>query len=80
MYYNIPPLIRRNDTPEDLYVMAKHSDIYPQEDELQAIQKIVSNTEKALKFVSDQFLEQDSKAANGTKAEEARYVSNYAVK
>ncbi|CAG7818081.1 unnamed protein product [Allacma fusca] len=69
MFY-IPPLIRRNDSPEDLYVMAKHSDIYPQEDELQAIQKIVSNTEKALKFVSDQFAELDAKKVNGIKQEE----------
>ncbi len=37
--------------------MAKHGEIYPEEKELQAIQKIVSNTEKALKYVSDRFAE-----------------------
>ena len=34
-------------------MLAKHSQIYPKEDELQAVQRIVSNTEKALKQVSD---------------------------
>jgi zinc finger RNA-binding protein len=51
--------MRRPETMEDRHVMAKHTEIYPQEDELQAIQKIVSNTEKALKFVSDRFAEED---------------------
>lgn len=33
--------------------MARHSEIYPKEDELQAIQRIVSHTERALKIISD---------------------------
>jgi zinc finger RNA-binding protein len=46
--------------------MGKHGDIYPKEEELQAIQRIVSSTEKALKFVSDEIAEIDSKIANGS--------------
>lgn len=44
---------RRPDTSDDKHVIAHHSSIYPKEEELQAVQKIVSHTEKALKFVSD---------------------------
>lgn len=39
--------------------MTKHATIYPSEDELQAIQKIVSITERALKLVSDIIIDQD---------------------
>eukprot|EP00063_Salmo_salar_P071857 XP_014046692.1 PREDICTED: zinc finger RNA-binding protein-like [Salmo salar] len=39
--------------------MTKHATIYPSEDELQAIQKIVSVTERALKLVSDIIIDQD---------------------
>lgn len=41
-------------------VMAKHSAIYPTEAELQAVQSIVSASEKALKLVSDAISEQDN--------------------
>lgn len=41
-------------------VMAKHSAIYPTESELQAVQNIVSASEKALKCVSDVIAEQDN--------------------
>lgn len=51
--------------------MAKHAEIYPEEPELQAIQKIVSNTEKALKFVSDRFAEED---CTTVKTENGGYV------
>lgn len=44
--------------------MTKHAAIYPSEDELQAIQKIVSITERALKLVSDIITDQDT-SANG---------------
>lgn len=47
--------------------MTKHAAIYPSEDELQAIQKIVSITERALKLVSDIISDQD---ANGKGKEE----------
>lgn len=40
--------------------MTKHSSIYPTEEELQAIQKVVSHSERALKLVSDSFTEQES--------------------
>lgn len=56
-----PPMHRRPESMEDRHVMARHAEIYPKEEELHAIQKIVSNTEKALKFVSDQFAEIDAK-------------------
>uniref|UniRef100_A0A8L0DRA8 Zinc finger RNA-binding protein n=1 Tax=Oncorhynchus mykiss TaxID=8022 RepID=A0A8L0DRA8_ONCMY len=53
----VPP--RRPDSSDDRYVMTKHATIYPSEDELQAIQKIVSITERALKLVSDIIIDQD---------------------
>jgi len=60
-----PPAMRRPDSMEDRYVMARHAEIYPKEDELDAVQKIVSHTEKALKFVSDHLAEEATKAAAG---------------
>ncbi|XP_066568139.1 zinc finger RNA-binding protein isoform X2 [Amia ocellicauda] len=53
----VPP--RRPDSSDDRYVMTKHAAIYPVEEELQAIQKIVSITERALKLVSDIITDQD---------------------
>ncbi len=38
----------------DRHVMAKHSEVYPSAEELQAVQTIVSHVECALKTVSDQ--------------------------
>ncbi|XP_055366336.1 interleukin enhancer-binding factor 3-like isoform X2 [Betta splendens] len=40
--------------PYDRHVMAKHSEVYPSMEELEAVQKIVSHVECALKTVSDQ--------------------------
>ncbi|XP_073537530.1 zinc finger RNA-binding protein isoform X3 [Phyllobates terribilis] len=51
--------LRRPDSSDDRYVMTKHAAIYPTEDELQAVQKIVSLTERALKLVSDTMTDQD---------------------
>uniref|UniRef100_A0A8B9ZU90 Zinc finger RNA-binding protein n=1 Tax=Anas zonorhyncha TaxID=75864 RepID=A0A8B9ZU90_9AVES len=48
-----PAPVRRPDSSDDRYVMTKHAAIYPTEEELQAVQKIVSITERALKLVSD---------------------------
>ncbi|KAJ8980352.1 hypothetical protein NQ317_019239 [Molorchus minor] len=48
---------RRTESSDDRHVMARHSEIYPKEEELQAIQRIVSHTERALKNVSDQLAE-----------------------
>ncbi|XP_053557153.1 zinc finger RNA-binding protein isoform X2 [Bombina bombina] len=54
-----PGPLRRPDSSDDRYVMTKHAAIYPTEDELQAVQKIVSLTERALKLVSDSMADQD---------------------
>ncbi|XP_075759439.1 zinc finger RNA-binding protein 2 isoform X2 [Pelodiscus sinensis] len=58
----VPPLLpsRRPDSSDDRYIMTKHSIIYPTEEELQAVQKIVSHSERALKLVSDSLTEQES--------------------
>ncbi|XP_043190869.1 zinc finger RNA-binding protein-like isoform X2 [Amphibalanus amphitrite] len=66
----IPPMLRRPDSADDRHVMAKHSEIYPKDEELNAIQKIVSNSEKALKMVSDDIAEADApKKDDGTATE-----------
>lgn len=56
--------MRRPDSLDDRHIMARHSTIYPVEDELQAVQKIVSHTERALKLVSDSLLEENTAAAS----------------
>uniref|UniRef100_A0A8C2T0F3 Interleukin enhancer binding factor 3 n=1 Tax=Coturnix japonica TaxID=93934 RepID=A0A8C2T0F3_COTJA len=38
---------------DDRHVMAKHSAVYPSQEELEAVQNMVSHTERALKAVSD---------------------------
>ncbi|XP_041691903.1 zinc finger RNA-binding protein isoform X3 [Coregonus clupeaformis] len=64
----VPP--RRPDSSDDRYVMTKHAAIYPSEDELQAIQKIVSITERALKLVSDITDQEKTKETTGEEKEE----------
>ncbi|OXB82678.1 UNVERIFIED_CONTAM: hypothetical protein H355_003973 [Colinus virginianus] len=54
-----PAPLRRPDSSDDRYVMTKHATIYPTEEELQAVQKIVSITERALKLVSDNMTEHE---------------------
>lgn len=49
----------RYESFDDRHIIAKHNSIYPSQDEIQAIQEIVSFTEKALKLVSDQIAEED---------------------
>ncbi|KAJ3603590.1 hypothetical protein NHX12_028335 [Muraenolepis orangiensis] len=61
----MPP--RRPDSSDDRYVMTKHAAIYPSEDELQAIQKIVSITERALKLVSDIITDQNKEEDDNVK-------------
>lgn len=56
----IPPG-RRPESSDDRHVLARHSEIYPADEELQAIQCIVSHTERALKSVSDTLSEQSLK-------------------
>lgn len=65
-----PAPLRRPDTNDDRYVMTKHAAIYPTEEELQAVQKIVSLTERALKLVSDAMAEQDK--SKGKEVEEKK--------
>lgn len=54
--------MRRPDSPDDRHIMAKHSTIYPVEEELQAVQRIVSHAERALKLVSDSLVDKDTQA------------------
>lgn len=49
----------RSFSNDDRHVMAKHSTIYPSSQELEAVQKLVSTVECALKHVSD-WLDQSS--------------------
>ncbi|XP_045216764.1 zinc finger RNA-binding protein-like [Mercenaria mercenaria] len=58
----MPPGVRKPDSSDDRHVMAKHASIYPNEEELQHVQNIVSACEKALKLVSDYVAECDAKA------------------
>lgn len=52
--------------------MTKHATIYPSEDELQSIQKIVSITERALKLVSDIISDQDKSKEEDKEKEPAK--------
>lgn len=40
-------------SPYDRHVMAKHSEVYPTADELEGVQTIISDVERALKNVSE---------------------------
>ncbi|XP_047633468.1 zinc finger RNA-binding protein 2 isoform X2 [Phacochoerus africanus] len=51
---------RRPESSDDRHVMCKHAAIYPTEEELLAVQKAVSHSERALKLVSDMLAEEDS--------------------
>ncbi|XP_067320185.1 interleukin enhancer-binding factor 3 isoform X3 [Anolis sagrei] len=55
---------------DDRHVMAKHSAVYPTQEELTAVQNMVSHTERALKAVSDWINEQE-KGNNEQPAEPA---------
>ncbi|XP_053716396.1 zinc finger RNA-binding protein [Synchiropus splendidus] len=68
----VPPLLmclRRPDSPDDRHIMAKHSTIYPGEEELQAVQRIVSHSERALKLVSDSLLDNETPSTPSDAAE-----------
>ncbi|XP_066491495.1 zinc finger RNA-binding protein-like isoform X2 [Tiliqua scincoides] len=58
----VPPLLptRPPGSFDDRHIMTKHSSIYPTEEELQAIQKVVSHSERALRLVSDWLTEQET--------------------
>lgn len=62
--------VRRPDSPDDRHIMAKHSTIYPVEEELQAVQRIVSHSERALKLVSDSLLDKEIPAVTTAAAAE----------
>ncbi|XP_077326367.1 interleukin enhancer-binding factor 3 isoform X2 [Lithobates pipiens] len=49
---------------DDRHVMAKHSVVYPTQEELEAVQNMVSHTERALKAVSD-WIDQQEKVQTG---------------
>jgi len=53
-------MMRRPDTVDDRHCIAKHDLIFPDEAELETIQKIVVHSEKALKNVSDYLAALDS--------------------
>uniref|UniRef100_A0A8C0L1A3 Zinc finger RNA binding protein 2 n=1 Tax=Canis lupus dingo TaxID=286419 RepID=A0A8C0L1A3_CANLU len=48
------------ETSDDRHVLCKHAAIYPTEEELLAVQKAVSHSERALKLVSDTLAEDSS--------------------
>ncbi|WKX89329.1 hypothetical protein Q1695_008740 [Nippostrongylus brasiliensis] len=50
---------RRFESTDDRHVQAKHTSIYPNDDQLTVIERLVTETEKALKKVSDFFNERD---------------------
>ncbi|XP_048847092.1 interleukin enhancer-binding factor 3 homolog isoform X2 [Brienomyrus brachyistius] len=47
---------------DDRHVMARHASVYPTQEELEAVQNMVSHTERALKAVSDWLDEQEKLA------------------
>lgn len=55
----------RQITLDDRHVMAKHAVIYPHEEELKAVHEIVTVTERALKSLSDQFVDEDHPLPKG---------------
>ena len=59
----------RQDSQDDRLVMAKHKEIYPNEQELSAVQSIVSAVEKALKLVSDCIAEEETPVKTEVKEE-----------
>ncbi|XP_006805116.1 interleukin enhancer-binding factor 3 homolog isoform X2 [Neolamprologus brichardi] len=57
---------------DDRHVMAKHSAIYPTQEELESVQNMVSHTERALKAVSDWLDKQEkgtTKSDSGTETD-----------
>ncbi|KAL4657967.1 hypothetical protein GN956_G2830 [Arapaima gigas] len=78
----MPPPFRQRPTRifvnDDRHVMARHSAIYPTQEELEGVQNMVSHTERALKAVSDWLEEQErvaSKADSGTEGTEGEKES-----
>lgn len=55
---------------DDRHVMAKHSTIYPTQEELESVQNMVSHTERALKAVSD-WLDKQEKGTSKSDSDSA---------
>jgi len=70
-FNGMPFMMRRPETSDDRHCMSKHETIYPTEEELEAIQRIVGNTEAALKKVSDQIAAEDNKTKKEDKKEDS---------
>ncbi|XP_040842230.1 interleukin enhancer-binding factor 3 isoform X2 [Ochotona curzoniae] len=56
---------------DDRHVMAKHSSVYPTQEELEAVQTMVSHAERALKAVSDWIDEQEKGGSEQAEADGA---------
>ncbi len=78
-----PPgmMLRRPDTVDDRHVLAKHAEIYPEDGELDEIQRAVASLERALKMVSDRIAEEDEakRKAKEAKSKEDGNKSTSAV-
>lgn len=60
---------------DDRHAMAKHSVIYPTQEELESVQNMVSHTERALKAVSDWLDKQEKSGdSDGNDAEKETCV------
>ena len=56
---------RNVSTLDDRHVMAKHAAIYPREEELKSVHEMVTLAERALKALSDQFVDEDHPIPKG---------------
>ncbi|VIO95229.1 DZF family protein [Brugia malayi] len=71
---------RRIETVEDRHVMAKHRSIYPEESQLTTIEKLVSVTEKALKAVSDNLAQEETKKSdNEIKESQGEGIASHSI-
>lgn len=59
-------------TIEDKHVLARHEEVYPKEEELKLILKLVSHTEEALKKVSDKLFESQAETEVKEEGEEKK--------
>ncbi|KAI5223501.1 zinc finger RNA-binding protein 2 [Manis pentadactyla] len=57
-----PLPVRQQESSSDRHVMYKHATIYPTEEELLAIQKAISHSERALKLVSDMLVQESPRS------------------
>ncbi|VDD86816.1 unnamed protein product [Enterobius vermicularis] len=75
-WYGLMDTGRRVETMEDRHVMAKHQMIYPSENQLNAIERLVVMTEKGLKEVSDHFAKEEDSAKEETKDSSSSQASH----